>query len=74
MLDQNNTRPPPNDELKFQMQDMIKMMEIMNFMMGNVCDRLEKMEKHGNEAGTVTQNVRTVGVEPKSNNGVCSKG
>ena len=29
------------------MQAMMKMMESMNFMMGNVCDRLEKVGKHG---------------------------
>jgi hypothetical protein len=36
--------------------------------MGNVCDRLEKVGKHGNMAGTCTQDVRKVGAEPKSNN------
>jgi hypothetical protein len=41
---QNNTQPPPEGELKFQMQAMTKMMERMNFVMGNVCDRLEKVE------------------------------
>jgi len=45
------------------------MMERMNFMMGNVCDRLEKVGKHGNVAGTCTQDVRKVGAESKSNNG-----
>jgi hypothetical protein len=54
MSDQNNTSPPPNVELKFQMQAMTKMMERMNFMMGNMCDRLEKVGKHGNVAGTCT--------------------
>jgi hypothetical protein len=56
-------------ELQFQMQAMTKMMESMNFMIGNVCDRLEKVGKHGNVAGTCTQDVRKVGAEPKSNNG-----
>jgi hypothetical protein len=65
----NNTPPPHDVELKFQMQAMTKMMEIMNFMMGNVCDRLEKVGKHGNMAGTCTQDVRKVGAKPKSNNG-----
>ena len=37
--------------------------------MGNVCDRLEKVGKHGNMVGTCTQDVRKVGAEPKSNNG-----
>jgi len=37
--------------------------------MGNMCDRLDRMEKHGNEAGTSTQDVRKLGVEPKANNG-----
>jgi hypothetical protein len=69
MSDQNNTPPPHEVELKFQMQAMTKMMERMNFMMGNVCDRLENVGKHGNMAGTCTQDVRKVGVEPKSNNG-----
>jgi hypothetical protein len=41
MSDQNNTPPPPDVELKFQMQAMTKMMERMNSVMGNVCDRLE---------------------------------
>jgi hypothetical protein len=48
---------------------MMKMMERMNFVMRNVCDRLEKVGKHGNMAGTCTQDVRKVGAEPKSNNG-----
>ena len=69
MSDQNNTSPPPNVELKFQMQAMMKMMERMNFVMGNVCDRLEKVGKHGNVAGTCTQDMRKVGAELKSNNG-----
>jgi len=68
MSAQNNTLPPPNVELKFQMQAMKKMMESMNFVMGNVCDRLEKVGKQGNVAGTCTQDVRKVGAESKSNN------
>jgi len=68
MSAQNNTPPPPNVELKFQMQAMTKMMESMNFVMGNVCDRLEKVGKQGNVAGTCTQDVRKVGAESKSNN------
>jgi hypothetical protein len=69
MSDQNNTPPPHDVELKFQMQAMTKMMERMNFVMGNVCDRLEKVGKHGNMAGTGTQDMRKVGAEHKSNNG-----
>ena len=68
MSDQNNTPPPHDVELKFQMQAMTKMMERMNFVMGNVCDRLEKVGKLGNMAGTCTQDVWKVGAEPKSNN------
>jgi hypothetical protein len=68
MSDQNNTTPPHDVELKFQLQAMTKMMEIMNFVMGNVCDRLEKVGKHGNMARTYTQDVRKVGAEHKSNN------
>jgi hypothetical protein len=68
MSDQKNTPPPPDVELKFQMQAMTKMMERMNSVMGNVCDRLEKVGKQGIVAGTCTQNVRKVGAEPKSNN------
>jgi len=45
------------------------MMEWMNFVMGNVCDRLDRVEKRGHEAGTSTQNVRKLGAEPKANNG-----
>jgi hypothetical protein len=39
-----------------------------------VCDRLEKVGKHGNVTGTCTQDVRKVGAEPKSNNAVGPKG
>jgi hypothetical protein len=48
---------------------MTKMMERMNFVMGNVCDRLEKVGKHGNVAGTCSQDVRKGRAEPKSNIG-----
>jgi hypothetical protein len=53
----------------FLMQAMTQMMERMNFVMGNVCDRLDRVEKRANEAGTSTQNVRKLGAEPKANNG-----
>jgi len=43
------------------------MMERMNFVMGNVYDRLEKVGKHGNVDGTCSQDVRKVRAEPKSN-------
>jgi len=69
MSDQNNTPPPPEGELKFQMQAMTQMMGRMNYVMGNVCDRLDGVERRGNEAGTSTQNVRKVGAEPKANYG-----
>ena len=45
------------------------MMERMNFVMGNVCDRLEKVGKHGNVARTCSQDVRKGRAEPKSNIG-----
>ena len=45
------------------------MMERINFMMANACDRLERVEKCGNEASTINQDVRKVGAHPKSNNG-----
>jgi len=64
MSDQNNTPPHPEGELMFQMQAMTQIMERMNFVMGNVCDRLDRVEKRGNEAGTGTQNVRKLGAEP----------
>ena len=51
MSDQNNTPRPPDVELKFQ---MTKMMERMDFMMGNVCDRLDKVDKNYNMTGTYT--------------------
>jgi hypothetical protein len=54
MPDQNKTPPPLDVELQFQMQAMMKMMERMNFVMGKVCDRLKKVGKHGNVAGTCT--------------------
>ena len=59
---------PPEVELKFQMQVMRKMMERMNFVMGNVCDRLDRVEKCGNEANISIYDARKVCVEPKSNN------
>jgi len=65
MSDQNNTPPHHDIELKFQMQAMMK---IMNFVMGNVCHRLEKVGKHGNVAGTCSQDVRKDVAKPKSNN------
>jgi hypothetical protein len=43
------------------------MMERVNFMMENVCDQLENMEKYRNKASISTQKIR---VDPKSNN-VC---
>jgi hypothetical protein len=66
MSDQNNTPPPPEGDLKFQ---MTQMMEMMNFVMGNMCDRLDRVERCGNKAGTSTQDVRKVGVELKANSG-----
>jgi hypothetical protein len=48
------------------MQAMTQIMERMDFVMGNVCDRLDRVERHGNEAGTSTQHVRKVGAEPKA--------
>ena len=63
MLHQNNTQPHPEGELKFQMQAMTQIMKRMNF----VCDKLDMVEKHGNEAGTSTQDVRKVGAELKAN-------
>ena len=44
-------------------------MERMNFVMGNLCDRLDRVERHGSEAGRSTQDVRKVGSEPKANSG-----
>ena len=69
MLDQNNTPPPPEEELKFQMQAMTQMIERMNFVMGNMCDRLDRVERRGNEASISTQDVRKVKAEPKANSG-----
>jgi hypothetical protein len=60
MSDQNNTPPLPEGNVKFQIQAL---MERVNFVMGNVCHKLEKVEKCGNEAGTRTQDVRKVGAE-----------
>jgi hypothetical protein len=42
-------------------------MERVNFMIENVCDQLENMEKYRNKASISTQKIR---VDPKSNN-VC---
>jgi hypothetical protein len=69
MSDQHNTPPPPEGELKFQIQAMMQMTERMNFVMGNVCDRIDRVERRGNEASTSTQDVRKVGTESKANSG-----
>ena len=69
MSDQNNTPPHPEGELTFQMQAMTQMIERMNFMMGNVCDRPDRVQQRGNEASTSTQNMTKLGVEPKAYNG-----
>ena len=69
MSNQNHTPPSHEGELKFQMQAMMQMMKMMNFMMRNVCDRLDRVERHGNEVGTSTQDMRKVEAEPKVNSG-----
>ena len=69
MSDQNNTPTHLEGELMFQMQAMTQMMERMNFVMGNMCDRLDRVEKRSNKAGPSTQDVRKHGAEPKANNG-----
>ena len=69
MSDQNNTSPHSEGELKFQMQAMTQMIERMNFVMGNMCDRLDRVEKYGNEVDTSTQDVRKLGDELKANSG-----
>jgi hypothetical protein len=74
MSDQNNKPPLPERDLKFQMQAMTQMMEMMNFVMGNVCDRLDRVERHGNKAGRSTQDVSKVAAESKANSGVKPKG
>jgi len=68
MSDQNNTPPAPESELNFQIQAITKIMKRMNFVMGNVCDKLERVEKCGNEVGISTQDMRKVGADPKLNN------
>jgi len=37
--------------------------------MGNMCDRLDRVERRGNEASTSTQDVRKLGAELKANSG-----
>jgi hypothetical protein len=49
------------------------MMERMTFVMGNMCDRLDRVERRGNEAGTSTQDVRKLGAELKANSGSRAK-
>jgi hypothetical protein len=60
MPDENNTPPPPEGELKFQMQAMTKMGGKNEF---------HGAEKCGNETRTTTQDVRKVGDEQTPNNG-----
>jgi hypothetical protein len=47
----------------------MKMMKRVDLVMGNMCDRLDKVEKHDNKAGTSTQDMRKVGADLKSNSG-----
>jgi hypothetical protein len=56
------------------MQAMTQMMEMMNFVMGNVCDRLDMVEKCSNEAGLSTQDVRKLGLNRKQTVAVGSNG
>jgi hypothetical protein len=51
------------------MQGMTKMMERMNFVMGNVCDRLEKVGKHDNVLEHVPKTRQRLGAESKSRSG-----
>jgi len=37
--------------------------------MGNMCDRLDRVERRGKETSTKTQDVRNVGIELKANSG-----
>jgi len=68
-LDQNNTPTQSKGELKFQMQAITQMMKRMNFVMGIMCDRLNRVEKRRNEASPSSQEVRKLGAEPKANSG-----
>ena len=42
------------------MQAMRKIMKMMYFMKGNVCDRFDRVEKYCNEAVIITYNARKV--------------
>jgi hypothetical protein len=42
MSNYNNTPPPPEGDVKFQIQALMKMMERVNFVMGNVCEDLRR--------------------------------
>jgi hypothetical protein len=57
---QNNTPSPSDVELKFQMHAMTEMMERMNLMMGNVC---EKTTLYMRERDAVCKYASTVRVE-----------
>ena len=70
MSDYDNTPSPIKGEIKFQVQVITKM---MNFMMGNMCDKLDKVDKDGNIDGTSTLDARKVRAELKSNNGSRAK-
>jgi len=37
--------------------------------MGNMCNILDRVERHGNKTGTTTQDMRKVGAEPRANSG-----
>jgi hypothetical protein len=74
MSDQNNTPPHPEGELTFQMQAMTQMMERMNFVMGNVCDRLDRVEKRGNEAGQAPKIGGSLGLNRKQTVAIGPKG
>jgi len=56
------------------MQAMTKMMERMNFVMGNVCDRLEKVGKHDNVLEHVSKTRERLGLNRNQAVAVGSKG
>lgn len=41
---------------------------MLSFVMENLCDRFDRVEKHGNELDIITHDSRKVWVELKSNN------
>ena len=54
-----HTNTPPHDkgDVKFQLQDLAKMREMVNLVIGDMSDKFEKVRKCGNKASISARDV-----------------